>query len=547
MRLLFLLLLILSLTLPVFASTAALEGSTELDASGKAQIALTLTLTLDTVPDDLRFPLPDNAEAAQVNGKSVAVKNNSVALSADVPGIYTYSIRYRIPDTLETTPDGLFVSLPLVSGFALPIDSMVFSVTLPGQIESEPTFHSAYHGDAMADRLAYTLEENRIAGSLTQGLKDHESLTMQLEVKPTLFPQHRVAREGLGLWGVGMIGFGLLALVYYILLLRPAFPKRMHSPNAPEGIEAGLCGTVLTGAGPDLTMLIFSWARLGYVSIRLEGRRITLTQRMEMGNERSDFEVQVFRRLFKNKDTVNALGRHYAELARRVAAQKPLEKEIYEKSLGKTPVFRVLAGISGAFSGVCLAISAASSEGWQIALGILFGLLFAIFSCLLQEAGKQLLLRDRLPVYLGLGGLGIWLFLGLITGNILLAGLTAAFQLVCAILAAFGGSRTEGGQRSLSQVLSLRRYLKTASPRKLKRMLIFNPDYFYELAPYALALGVDREFARRFGRAELPQSSFLETRNPPKNARDWAALLRKTAERMDEMHRKMRYRQIFRR
>ncbi len=543
----FILLLLCCLTLPAFAGSASLESDAQINAAGRAQVHITLSLSFDTPPGELRFPLPPGAAGVQLNGKSVAAKKGFVELPADAAGSYTFTVQYRLDNTLEGTREGLFLSLPLVSGFAHPIDSLAFSVTLPGAPEHTPIFVSAYHAEAIGQSIRWQVSGNTLSGQLTEVLKDHETLTLRLQVEPAMFPQRKVAQDGFGLWGLGMLGFGGLAILYFLLFLRPALPQKTHICNPPAGIDAGCVGAGLTNCGLDLTLLVFSWAGLGYVGIRLEGRRITLEKRMDMGNERSDFELQLFKRLFKNRESVSGLGRHYAALARKAGAQKPMEQELYTPSRGKIPVFRALALASGVLGGVCLAISTGAAAVWQVVLGILFSLLFGLMSFLIQEAGKYILLRQKLPVYFGLGSIGLWLLIGLVAGNPLLCLGMMAFQCLCGLAAAFGGKRTEGGKRSLSQILSLRRYLKTASPRELKRMLIFNPNYFYELAPYSLALGVDKTFAKRFGRAELPECSFLVTPNPPKNAKDWAALLRKTAQRMDEMQKKMRYRQIFRR
>ncbi len=540
-------LLLCGLTLPAFAGSASLESQAQIDTAGQAQVHITLALTFDTPPGELRFPLPDRAAGVKLNGKAMSARKGYIELPAQVAGSYTFTIGYRLENVLQSTRDGLLISLPLINGFAHPIDSLAFSVTLPGVPENEPVFLSAYHAEAIGQSILWEVNGNTLSGRLTEVLKDHETLRLQLQAAPAMFPQRKVAREGFGLWGLGMLGLGGLAILYFLLFLRPALPQKTRSCTPPAGLDAGCVGAALTGCGVDLTLLVFSWAQLGYVGIRLEGRRITLEKRMDMGNERRDFEVQLFKRLFHNRETVSALGRHYAALARKAGAQKPLKQELYAPTRGKMPVFRAVAVASGVLGGICLAVSTGAAAVWQVVLGILLGLLCGLLSFLIQEAGKYLLLRQRLPVYLGLGSLGLWLLIGQLTGNLPAAAGMAAFQSLCGLAAAFGGRRTEGGSRSLSQLLSLRRYMKNASGRELKRMLIFNPNFFYELAPYALALGVDKSFARRLGRAELPECSFLQIRNPPKTAADWARLLRRTADAMDAEYRKMRYRQIFRR
>ena len=59
-------------------------------------------------------------------------------------------------------------------------------------------------------------------------------------------------------------------------------------------------------------------------------------------------------------------------------------------------------------------------------------------------------------------------------------------------------------------------------------------------APYALALGVDRSFARHYGRSTLPECSYLITGHRSQmNAPEWNQLLRDTVEALDERQRQL--------
>ena len=95
------------------------------------------------------------------------------------------------------------------------------------------------------------------------------------------------------------------------------------------------------------------------------------------------------------------------------------------------------------------------------------------------------------------------------------------------LLVLFGGRRSEEGRQTLAALLGLRRYLCTVDRKQLHRILRQNPGYYYDMAPYALALGIDRPFARRFDRMRLPACPWLVTDFPLGNsARGWYPLLR---------------------
>ena len=76
--------------------------------------------------------------------------------------------------------------------------------------------------------------------------------------------------------------------------------------------------------------------------------------------------------------------------------------------------------------------------------------------------------------------------------------------------------------------------MRSVSKTELQRLLKLNPNYFYELAPYALALGLDKTFARRFGRLRMPECTYLiKGSNGQMTASEWAALLRQTVDKLN--------------
>jgi hypothetical protein len=82
--------------------------------------------------------------------------------------------------------------------------------------------------------------------------------------------------------------------------------------------------------------------------------------------------------------------------------------------------------------------------------------------------------------------------------------------------------------------------LASMSQEELQRMVSMNPDYFFDMLPYAIALGVDTRFAKAFGKMRLPDCSYLLIRqNEKRSASEWALLVRKIADRMDERQRRM--------
>ena len=127
-----------------------------------------------------------------------------------------------------------------------------------------------------------------------------------------------------------------------------------------------------------------------------------------------------------------------------------------------------------------------------------------------------------------------WLLLSHSAGEWNVALFLIPAQYLAGLAALYGGRRTETGKINAGELLGLRHYLKTMSPEEVRRNQDIDPHYYYDLAPFALALGVDKSFARNLGKDRLPQCPYLTTgMDGHLTAREWNRLLRDTVEAMD--------------
>lgn len=526
--------------IPVSAASNAslLQSGSVISADGSCQVNLTVNLHLDSAAPDLCFPLPPDAQDILLNGSVTQNTADSDSLNVTIPSVnagdYTFTISYRLPDVLKTVNKKLTISLPLLNGFEYPIASMEFTVTLPGEITARPSFSSGYHQEGIEAELVTTVEGSTISGVIRQGLKDHETLTMTMDASKEMFPTVVTKKPLLDGWDAAILVCVVLALIYYFVSLFPVIPKKIRCFTPPDGISAGEVGTCLTGAGADLTMMVISWAQLGYLAIQpMRDGRVLLHKHMEMGNERNNFEVRCFQNLFGPRRTVDGTGTHYGRLSRQISGKSPLTSQLFKPNSGNPRIFRILACAAGALSGVSLGLSVTGSDGLKTLLALLFCILCGALSYFIQSGGKCLPLRNKSPMYLALGCGGLWLALGFVTGKLLTVTPMVAFQFLCGFAVAFGGQRSDLGKRCVSQIRSLKSYMVSVQSCDLQRLMQANPNYYYELAPYALVLGVDKKFAKRFGKIPLPDCSFLILdKQSGLTASQWAAQLRAVADKM---------------
>ncbi len=543
---LFLCILMLAVPVLAFDGISSATSQTVVNTDGSCQVSMTATLQLSAAASAPEFPLPENASDITVSIPHAKISRSgshrSVDLSGLGAGVHTLTVHYTLTDAVTADEKGnLFLTIPLTCGFALPIDNLQFTIELPGALEYRPVFSSTYYletAESIIDILPS--RDNVITGVIDQRLQDRETLTMTLQVTKEMFP---LVSTGWSMNTVDalMVILFVLALAYWLITMRCLPPYRSRRSLPTPGLNAGEIPCRLAGQGMDLTLAVLSWAQMGYLLVQSDDSgRVLLHKRMEMGNERSSLENKLFRKLFAKRDTADATSYRYAQLCRKAMGYRAGTALTYKRGSGNPQVLRVLMALIGTLGGVSMGMAFVHDTAWQVVLAIVLGILGTVAAWQMQSAVKGIFHRYKLPLLIGLGCSLVWFLLSLLAGEWHTGLFVVLSQWLAALAAAFGGRKTESGQQTMSEILGLRKFMRSAKPEELERILDANPHYFYDLAPYALALDADRAFARRFGNMQLPECPYLTTgADGHMTVKEWDQLLRDTADAMDAMQRRL--------
>ena len=448
--------------IPVSAQSAASRIDTRMtvNSDGDCLVNMNVTLRLDGGSDALTFPLPVNASDINLNGSMVKTTKTASATEVDISRIVSgvvgeipMAFNFTIPEVVKVNPDAvkadsnlkLQLDLPMLSGFIYPVESFEFIITLPSDVTNlVPDFNSTYSQNSFESKLEHVKQNSMITGKVKGGLNDHEAISMTMAVPESMFPTvSTYIREG-NPELIPMIICAVLALIYWLIFLRTAPLVRDRSISPPAGITAGEMGCHLTLAGADLTMMVFTWAQLGYILIQLDGNgRVLLHKRMDMGNERSQFEMKVFRQLFGSRRTVDATGFQYAKLVRKVAGTIPNQRNMVKSNNGNMKIYRGILCIAQIFCGICVAANFTANGVLMVVMSVILGAFGAVSAWLIQEVAFRTHLRGKVPVYIGMVCFLIWIVLGILCGQPWIP-LGAVFcQWLLGYFAAYGGRRSE--------------------------------------------------------------------------------------------------------
>ena len=205
-------------------------------------------------------------------------------------------------------------------------------------------------------------------------------------------------------------------------------------------------------------------------------------------------------------------------------------------------IFRILALGCHGFCGYLLGMNFSNTLTLQVILAVILAILASLSAWFIQAGMYRIHLRDKMPVYVSLGLSLFWLVLGIWAGQWLIAVLCVLSQLLAGLMAAYGGLRSDLGRQNATQILGLHQYLRKADRAELKRIQENDPEYFYNLLPFALALGVEASFAKRFEKKKMPACPYftcgVQTRMNPE---EWTQFFQETARLMDERRKRMEY------
>ncbi len=558
-RIITVILCMIMLTTCVYAESGAthVETWSTVTSNGACQVTMTVRINMDHPATGLTFPLPRGAKDVAVNGSSARTYSSATdptVVLTDLSfldgymGENTVTFSYSLADVLrterneQTKKSTLVMEVPLLCGFDYPVKALTFSITMPGDVTGrKPSFTSGFLQTNIDSIVNCVTGGSLISGTVTRSLQDREKLTLVMEVDEDMFPGKLIIFRDGNPEAIPMAICAAAALLYWLLFMRCLPLLRQRRTQPLEGVTAGEIGSHLTAAGADLTMMVFTWAELGYLRICPDKRgRVYLQKYMDMGNERTAFENRCFYTLFSRDDVVDATGVAYARLCHKVAGTISGVKEMYLRHAGNAMLFRALSCGVSLFCGIAYGNNFTTNPTLRVVLSIGFALLGVVTAWAIQDGMYRLHIRGKIPLYISNAASALWIVLGITSGSWLIGLLAVAAQHLAGLAAAYGGRRSELGRSQAGLILGLRHYLGTIPKEELERITENDPDFFFRMLPYAIAMGVDTRFAKLFGDRKMSHCTYMVTREDRKRtAAEWALLLRKTADRMDARQRKM--------
>lgn len=427
-------------------------------------------------------------------------------------GRQTFVVNYRTAALENRSSERDELTLPLV-GSRWEVDAAEFSftVTVPAALETEPTLVSGYSGELLD---AVTLTATGFSGVLESGLMAHEALSAELHLPEGYFGDARLRNFRTLDWGLVLLAaLMLLAVLYWLRHLRSRKPVVQSRVLPPEGWTPAELPMILDGSMPDATTLLPMWGQLGYLYVDHAGGELVLGQGMAMGSERPTHEGRMFASLFQGRREFWMPDRRFRQAAAQTAnaAERVWRARLFDREGGNPQFLRILAALTAGMANAAV-LSEVLPQGVGWALLTILSFVPGVVLGLLGQLTISELRRRPVPQWKLLPGAGALLLLLLMATVRALYALPAlAMQIFSGWQLAYGGRRSTVGVETLGQLLSLRRFLLQASPKRLQQVLRRDPGWLQSVLPYAEQLGLSRHLARTLGETRIEEPAWLRT------------------------------------
>lgn len=459
---------------------------------------------------------------------SVSYSGNYVTIrvgdaNRTVTGIQDYDISYHYDIGVDPYEeyDEFYYNI-VGEDWEVPIKAFSFSIVFPKPVKSENiSFSRGLWGTTTAEGISWNLStDGLVLSGKSTVLQPGEAVTVRVQM-PDGYYVERTNYQAY--YQIGLIVFSiLLVLLAWFSWNRYGRDKDLiivpnHEP--PEGMSPLDAGYIIDESldPKDVTSMIFYWADKGCLTIVEEGKDFSFIKGHDPKGA-SKYEQQIFDAFFaagtngvvKSNDLKGDFYRAYQKLKgtvdshyrgeRALASSKSRNKATLTTLFMLIPAIGYALSLTGNYPGVGTVVLAVFAIGESVAMLMVWHFMFRIWH--IRKFGGKLAWTFILILILG-GGLLIlvlagWFVDAPINDVILSSTILLIANALISFFAIITRQRSDYGRRVLEQVLGLREFIMTAEMDELKRMIDSDPAYYYHVLAFAIVLGLEKKWAKKF-------------------------------------------------
>ncbi len=438
--------------------------------------------------------------------------------SSRVTGEQKYIIEYTLILPDRDNPDDIYLNL-VGFGWTTKIEKVNVTLYTPARLGTRSFFTdygSSSASDIVNDDFTPTEENGAYRYDFTaENLSAFQGVTMRSSLPAGTISLHEKQLP----WAefiacILFVAAGVLLLIYAekgqeITEITNYYPPEIDGRK----VTPPMAGLYIDGtlSQKDVASIIFYWASKGYIKIDNENSdNPVLIKNLEISaQEAGGIEyLRLFDAIFSSGDRVAVSSLQYKLSARFneiMAKSRKIAAKFYDK---KATLVSILSAVLSLV--VSFAITAFAGINAIGSADAIYGLVPTVFFSAIGFIANTLIGRYRyklkrykiaaiavivlLTALGGVGALGMFRDVMPLYASIPLCAGTVFIVSVAALVR----HRTESYIKALGDLLGFKNFLEVAEKEKLEMLLEENPQYYYDILPYANVLGVSDKWENKF-------------------------------------------------
>jgi uncharacterized membrane protein YgcG len=433
---------------------------------------------------------------------------------------YLYKLVYDYEVTTADASNMLSIN-PIGFGWDCEINNASITLVLPQGYKTANMFIGSL---ATTPNGAYTYHDD--TNTITTGvakLSKHNGVTMDL------YFEDGVLSTPFNMTPIYILIVGVVLLVVLLAVKFLAFNTMPLTPTvnftAPDEMDPLMMGKLIDNKvnTEDVTSLIYYWANKGYIKINLNNEKnptfIRIYRHLPEGTP--SYQCTMYNNMFRYGDTVSVKDLEYKFYTTVDAVKRDINsksKALYDsKSIGVSILFALLGTAFICITPIVVACVAISTR-------LLFlGGLALIIPAFVVYALVESLMYNKIKI-------SNKKFVLMLCGIILVAAIVSGFYvyimpnivldmfskiIVCVIgfaviiLSITIVSRTKEYTDKLNKIVGFRNFILYTEKDKLETMIEEDPQFYYNILPYAQVLGVTDKWQEKFASITLQPPQWM--------------------------------------
>ena len=443
-----------------------------------------------------------------------------------VNGKHEYKFGYTITmrDDRDTDGDYLYIDV-LPVDWQTPIAKSDITIHMPKKINKNDVkvYGGTYSSTMLPDNITWDMDGNKTIKVSGEDLDKGEGITLLVDL-PEGYWVGAWSNDSCKTTGiVACLIFAALFILLWFLFGRKQDIVQTVEFHPPEGVTPAEIGLMIDGHldKKDMVSMFMYFAQNGFMKItQKQKKNFEFKKLSEIRGEKRFAEI-LFDGIFGEGAAIGTkvstlnLGTDFGESY--LAACDIVEDDFGTARDAKSERLQRIAGI---LLYVFVIIMCANAYSYMLRPeGYIFGSLLTGLACAFITGKLRKRYKNRAS------GKKVGMIVYWVIDAVLLAmtatGIGSGFESAVAgvlFFAAFGACQvfnvyyekySDNAAKYMGKILGLREFIKTAELDQLNALVEENPDYYYDILPYAYVLGLTDKWAKKFENIPIPTPNWF--------------------------------------